>query len=86
MSKQSKKSGKKKKRKPQETFFRVVVTYDNGETSGHKLFNDRKLAEKRAQRLRMLGLIKKVEIEEVTSTLHSWRSRPGLKFGARNRK
>lgn len=58
-------------RKPRKTYFRVIVTYDNGETSGNRIFPDRAAAEKRAERLKMPGFIKKIEIVEVATKFRS---------------
>ena len=44
-------------------YFRVVVTYINGETSGHRVFKDRAKAEKYAARLNT-PVATKVAIEE----------------------
>lgn len=44
-------------------YFRVVVTYVDGETSGHKVFKDRARAEWWAERQQRSGVVKKVTIE-----------------------
>ena len=47
-------------------YFRVVVTYANGETSGHRVFKDRAKAEKYAARLNT-PVATKVAVEEFVS-------------------
>jgi hypothetical protein len=47
-------------------YFRVVVTYTNGETSGHRVFKDRTQAEKYAARLNT-PVVTKVTVEEFLS-------------------
>ena len=47
-------------------YFRVVVTYSNGETSGHRVFKDRARAEKYAARLDT-PVVTKVKVEEFVS-------------------
>lgn len=47
-------------------YFRVVVTYTNGETSGHRVFKDRAKAEKYAARLNT-PVVTKVAVEEFVS-------------------
>ena len=47
-------------------YFRVVVTYTNGETSGHRVFKDRAHAEKYAARLNT-PVVTKVTVEEFVS-------------------
>lgn len=47
-------------------YFRVVVTYTNGETSGHRVFKDRAQAEKYAARLNT-PVVTKVTVEEFVS-------------------
>ena len=55
----------KNKNKPQRHFpyFRVVVTYTDGKTSGHKVFKDRAKAEWWAERQERSGVVKKVSVE-----------------------
>lgn len=47
-------------------YFRVVVTYPDGETSGHRVFKDRAHAEKYAARLNT-PVVTKVAVEEFVS-------------------
>lgn len=47
-------------------YFRVVVTYPNGETSGHRVFKDPVKAEKYAARLNT-PVVTKVTVEEFVS-------------------
>jgi hypothetical protein len=47
-------------------YFRVIVTYTNGETSAHRVFKDRTQAEKYAARLNT-PVVTKVAVEEFVS-------------------
>ena len=55
----------KNKNKSQRHFpyFRVVVTYIDGETSGHKVFKNRAKADWWAQRQERSAAVKKVTVE-----------------------
>jgi hypothetical protein len=44
-------------------YFRVVITYSDGETSGNRVFKDRAKAERWAERQRKSGVVKKVALE-----------------------
>jgi hypothetical protein len=44
-------------------YFRVVVTYSDGETSGHRVFKERKKAEKWAERQKKSATVKKVTLQ-----------------------
>ena len=45
-------------------YFRVVVTFKNGERSGHRIFKDRRKAERYAARYSAAPVVKKVSLEE----------------------
>ena len=45
-------------------YFRVVVTFNDGETSGHRVFKDRGKAEDYAERYSLASVVKKVSVEE----------------------
>ena len=55
----------KTKRKAEREFryFRVIVTYNDGETSGNRVFKDRSKAEWWAERQKRSGVVKKVAVE-----------------------
>jgi hypothetical protein len=44
-------------------YFRVVVTYNDGETSGNRVFKDREKAEEWAARQKKSPVVKKAVIE-----------------------
>jgi hypothetical protein len=44
-------------------YFRVVITYSDGETSGNRVFKDRAKAEKWAARQKKSPVVKKTVIE-----------------------
>jgi hypothetical protein len=56
------KSGQKAER--EHHYFRVVITYSDGETSGNRVFKDRAKAERWAARQEKSGVVKKVSVEE----------------------
>ena len=47
-------------------YFRVIVTYSYGETSGNRVFKDRAKAETWAERQRKSRVVKKVALESFT--------------------
>jgi hypothetical protein len=49
--------------KAEHRYFRVVITYTNGETSGNRVFKDRAKAERWAERQKKSGVVKKVAVE-----------------------
>jgi hypothetical protein len=49
--------------KAEHHYFRVVVTYNNGETSGNRVFKDREKAEEWAARQAKSGVVKKAVVE-----------------------
>lgn len=55
------KSGQKAER--EHHYFRVVITYSDGETSGNRVFKDRARAERWAARQEKSGVVKKVTLE-----------------------
>jgi hypothetical protein len=65
------KSGRKAER--EHHYFRVVITYSDGETSGNRVFKDRAKAERWAARQEKSGVVKKVSVER--SSLESHKSR-----------
>jgi hypothetical protein len=56
-------------------YFRVLVTYIDGETSGHRVFKDRAKAEKWAKRQQSSGVVKKVAVEPFINKREHWRLR-----------
>jgi hypothetical protein len=56
----------KKKAKREIQYFRIIITYCDGETSGHRVFTDRDKAEKWAERQRKSGVVKKASVEPFT--------------------
>jgi hypothetical protein len=56
----------KKKAKREIQYFRVIITYSDGETSGNRIFKDRAKAEKWAERQRKSSVVKKVTVESFT--------------------
>lgn len=53
----------KKKAQREYHYFRVVITYIDGETSGHKIYHDRTKAEKWAERQNLSPMVKKATVE-----------------------
>lgn len=49
--------------KAEHHYFRVVITYSDGETSGNRVFKDRGKAERWAERQNRSGVVKKVAVE-----------------------
>jgi hypothetical protein len=47
-------------------YWRVIVTYNDGETSGNRVFKDRARAERWAERQRKSAVVKKVALESFT--------------------
>ena len=47
-------------------YWRVIVTYNDGETSGNRVFKDRMKAERWAERQRKSGVVQKVTLESFT--------------------
>jgi hypothetical protein len=60
----------KKETEREHHYFRVVVTYSDGETSGNRVFKDRDRAERWAERQRKSGVVKKVALESFTRQPH----------------
>jgi hypothetical protein len=58
------KDGNKAKR--EYNYFRVIITYSDGETSGNRVFKDRAKAESWAERQRKSPVVKKVTLESFT--------------------
>jgi len=52
--------------KAEHHYFRVVITYSDGEASGNRVFKDRAKAEKWATRQQESPVVKKAKIEEFT--------------------
>ena len=48
---------------PEHHYWRVIVTYSDGETSGNRVFNDRAKAEKFAARQKKAPVVTKTLIE-----------------------
>jgi hypothetical protein len=55
-----------KKAEGEHHYFRVVITYSDGETSGNRVFKDRAKAETWAERQRKSGVVKKASVESFT--------------------
>jgi len=53
------------KAKVEHHHWRVIVTYDDGETSGNRVFSDREKAERWAERQRRSPVVKKTMIEPI---------------------
>jgi hypothetical protein len=53
----------KGKKKAEHHYFRVIVTYSDGETSGNRVFNDREKAEEWAARQKKSPVVKNALIE-----------------------
>jgi hypothetical protein len=49
--------------KSEHRYFRVIVTYSDGETSGNRAFKDREKAEEWAARQKKSGVVKKAVLE-----------------------
>jgi len=49
--------------KPEHHYFRVVITYSDGETSGNRVFKDREKAVRWATRQKKSRVVKKAVIE-----------------------
>jgi hypothetical protein len=56
----------KSKAKREHHYFRVVITYCDGESSGNRVFKDRDKAEIWAKRQRKSPVVKKVTLESST--------------------
>ncbi len=59
----------KDKKKVEHHYWRVFVTYSDGETSGNRVFKDRSKAERWAARQEKSGVVKKVALEAFMRTL-----------------
>jgi hypothetical protein len=59
------KSGQKAER--EHHYFRVVITYSDGETSGNRVFKDRAKAEWWAARQKKSAVVKEVRLEPFVS-------------------
>jgi hypothetical protein len=53
----------KNKAEREHHYFRVVIVYSDGETSGNRVFNDRAKAEQWATRQEKSGVVKKATVE-----------------------
>jgi hypothetical protein len=51
------------KKKPEHHYWRVIVTYNDGETSGNRVFKDREKAEEWAARQEKSPVVKKATLE-----------------------
>jgi hypothetical protein len=56
-------------------YFRVIVTYSDGETSGNRIFKDRTKAEVFAARQMKSQVVKKTEVESFIRDQQGWRAR-----------
>jgi hypothetical protein len=56
-------SSSKDKKKAEHHYWRVIVTYSDGETSGNRVFKDRSKAERWAERQKKSGVVKKAVLE-----------------------
>ena len=54
-------------------YWRVIITYIDGGTTGHRVFKDRNKAERWAERQRKSRVVKFVRVESFTSQPLSWR-------------
>jgi hypothetical protein len=52
-----------KDKKAEHRYWRVIVTYSDGETSGNRVFKDRAKAERFAVRQEKSGVVKKAVLE-----------------------
>jgi hypothetical protein len=52
-----------KDKKAEHHYFRVIVTYSHGETSGNRVFKDRDKAEEWAARQKKSAVVKKAIVE-----------------------
>jgi hypothetical protein len=53
----------KDKKKAEHHYWRVIVTYSDGETSGNRVFKDHAKAERFAVRQKKSGVVKKAVLE-----------------------
>jgi len=60
-------------------YWRVVVFYNDGETSGNRVFKDRTKAERWAKRQEKSPVVKKSKIEPFARTTYSPRPKPASK-------
>jgi hypothetical protein len=56
-------------------YWRVVVVYSDGETSGNRVFRDPAKAERWAKRQEKSPTVKKCRIESFARDVSSWRKR-----------
>jgi len=54
-------------------YFRVVITYSDGETSGNRVFKDSAKAERWATRQEKSGVVKKATVEAFVRRQHGGR-------------
>lgn len=54
-------------------YWRVVIIYTDGETSGNRIFRDQFKAEQWAKRQEKSKVVKKCRIEKFTRSFSSWR-------------
>jgi hypothetical protein len=54
-------------------YWRVIVTYNDGETSGNRVFKDREKAEEWAARQKKSPVVKKTVIEPLVRQQHGGR-------------
>jgi hypothetical protein len=52
-----------KDKKAEHHYWRVIVTYSDGETSGNRVFKDREKAEEWGARQKKSGVVKKAVVE-----------------------
>jgi hypothetical protein len=64
------------KTKREHRYFRVIVTYSDGETSGNRVFKDRAKAEKFAARQKKSPTVKKTVIESFVRQQYGGRRVP----------
>jgi hypothetical protein len=65
----------KSKKKYQKEYFRLTITYIDGEFSG-RVFGDREKAEKHAAKQKKSPVVKKANIEAFTRERNAWRKPP----------
>jgi hypothetical protein len=69
----------KKKPRREIQYYRIVVTYDDGTTSAHKIFPDKAQADAYAARVGASPLVKKSEVVPFVRNQAAWRMRSGKK-------
>ena len=61
-----------KDKKAEHHYWRVIVTYSDGETSGNRVFKNREKAEEWAARQEKSPVVKRVKIEEFKRDVRGW--------------